>query len=92
MINRLHARMHRPERGWDPVPPGHASTYAENEWCAGVREELLDELDTWVGGLEGKRVLDLGGGAGPVFRSLCETRCPRHLARYIANLPRFRAA
>ncbi len=64
MINRLHAFLYRPERGWDPVPSGHASTYADKEWSAGVREELLDELDAWVGGLAGKRVLDLGGGPG----------------------------
>ncbi len=64
MINRLHAQWHRPEQGWDPVPPGHAHQYAEGEWNLGVRETLLDELDAWVGGLQGKRVLDLGGGPG----------------------------
>lgn len=64
MINRLHALLHRPERGWDPVPPDHASTYAEHQWSVSVREALLDELDVWVGGLAGKRVLDLGGGPG----------------------------
>lgn len=64
MINRLHARFHRPEKGWDPVPTAHAFQYAEKEWSGGVREHLLDELEGWVGGLAGKRVLDLGGGPG----------------------------
>ena len=64
LINRLHAFLHRPENGWDPVPPGHAQTYAASEWAAGVDIDLLDELDRWVGGLAGKRVLDLGGGPG----------------------------
>jgi 2-polyprenyl-3-methyl-5-hydroxy-6-metoxy-1,4-benzoquinol methylase len=64
MINRLHAFIHRPENGWDPVPPGHAQAYAASEWAAGTRSDLLDELERWVGGLAGKCVLDLGGGPG----------------------------
>jgi 2-polyprenyl-3-methyl-5-hydroxy-6-metoxy-1,4-benzoquinol methylase len=64
MINRLHALLYRPEAGWDPVPADHVKLYANAEWASGVRQELLDELDRWVGGLAGKRVLDLGGGPG----------------------------
>jgi 2-polyprenyl-3-methyl-5-hydroxy-6-metoxy-1,4-benzoquinol methylase len=64
MINRLHAAFHRPERGWDPVPAAHAEDYARREWDQGVKCDLLNELDRWVGGLAGKRVLDLGGGPG----------------------------
>ncbi len=64
MINRIHAQIRRPERGWDPVPVDHARSYANAEWGKGVREDLLEELDRWVGGLDGKRVLDLGGGPG----------------------------
>jgi 2-polyprenyl-3-methyl-5-hydroxy-6-metoxy-1,4-benzoquinol methylase len=64
MINQIHARLHRPETGWDPVPADHVRTYAQVEWSQGAREDLLDELDRWVGGLAGKRVLDLGGGPG----------------------------
>ncbi len=63
MINQLHALLHRPEKGWDPVPPEHAITYGEGEWQR-VDEGLLDHLDHWTGGLYGKRVLDLGGGPG----------------------------
>jgi len=64
MINRLHARFHRPENGWDPVPFEHAFRYSNDQWSAGINERLLDDLDYWVGGLKGKRVLDLGGGPG----------------------------
>jgi 2-polyprenyl-3-methyl-5-hydroxy-6-metoxy-1,4-benzoquinol methylase len=64
MMNRLHARLHRPENGWDPVPSRYAVEYAGTEWLSGVNESLLDTLDDWVGGLNGKSVLDLGGGGG----------------------------
>lgn len=63
MINQLHARLHRPERGWDPVPTGHAASYAVSEWQS-LNEGVLDELASWMGGFDGKRVLDLGGGPG----------------------------
>lgn len=63
MINRIHARIHRPERGWDPVPADYARRYAEAEWQK-VDEGLLDALAYRVGGFEGKQVLDLGGGPG----------------------------
>lgn len=63
MINRLHARLRRPEKGWDPVPAGHASSYSEHEW-ARVDLALLDDLQARIGGLAGKTVLDLGGGPG----------------------------
>ncbi len=63
MLNQLHARFHRPERGWDPVPPAHAGAYAESP-DAGVDAALFAQLDAWAGGLAGKRVLDLGSGPG----------------------------
>jgi 2-polyprenyl-3-methyl-5-hydroxy-6-metoxy-1,4-benzoquinol methylase len=34
------------------------------EWKKGVNVSLLDELEAWVGGFAGRRVLDLGGGPG----------------------------
>jgi SAM-dependent methyltransferase len=37
--------------------------YGDREW-QGVNETLLDDLDKWLGGFAGKRVLDLGGGPG----------------------------
>lgn len=63
MINQIHARLYRPESGWDPVPAGHAVNYAQKEWRS-IDETLLGELGRWIGGFEGKRVLDLGGGPG----------------------------
>lgn len=64
MINHLHALFHRPERGWDPISAAYAAEYTEIQWSQGVRESLLDELERWVGGFSGKRILDLGGGPG----------------------------
>ncbi len=63
MINCLHARFHRPEYGWDPVPPEHAVKYGAAEWQV-VNDDVLDELEKWTGGFQGKRILDLGGGPG----------------------------
>jgi 2-polyprenyl-3-methyl-5-hydroxy-6-metoxy-1,4-benzoquinol methylase len=64
MINRLQGLLHRPERGWDPIPESHARSYAE-----GVRDQpdnkiLADRLEEWIGGFQGKTVLDLGAGPG----------------------------
>src|SRR5262245_37093870 len=64
MINRLHALFHRPENGWDPISPAYAAHYSEIEWSQGTNASLLDELERWVGGFTGRRVLDLGGGPG----------------------------
>lgn len=63
MVNWLLSRVHRPEKGWDPVPPDHALRYGENEW-QGLNETVLAQLEAWCGGFAGKRVLDLGGGPG----------------------------
>ncbi|MGH8511738.1 MAG: hypothetical protein ACREU8_10280 [Gammaproteobacteria bacterium] len=63
MINCPHARFHRPEEGWDPVPLEHAVKYGAGEWQA-VNDAVLDELEQWIGGFGGKRILDLGGAPG----------------------------
>ncbi len=63
MINWIHSRWRRPERGWDPVPKGYAERYAEEEWRE-VDSDLIMQLERWAGGLQGKRLLDLGGGPG----------------------------
>lgn len=63
MVNRLHALIYRPEKGWDPVPVEYARRYAEHEWQK-VDESLVDRIAQWIGGIEGKHVLDLGGGPG----------------------------
>lgn len=63
MINRLHARIFRPERGWDPVPAQYAQQYAQTAWQR-IDEGLVDTLAERMGGIEGKQILDLGGGPG----------------------------
>lgn len=63
MINRFIAHFQRPESGWDPISPQYAATYAK-EHAAHCDETLVDALDAWIGGLSGKRVLDLGSGPG----------------------------
>jgi 2-polyprenyl-3-methyl-5-hydroxy-6-metoxy-1,4-benzoquinol methylase len=63
MINTVHARLKRPEKGWDPVPAQHAAKYAGHITDAAT-VETVDSLEDRVGSLEGRRVLDLGGGPG----------------------------
>jgi 2-polyprenyl-3-methyl-5-hydroxy-6-metoxy-1,4-benzoquinol methylase len=64
MINRIHSLLYRPERGWDPVPPVHAEKYACSAWSTNINGDLIDQLESWMNGFNGKQVLDLGGGAG----------------------------
>lgn len=63
MYNTLHALLHRPEKGWDPVPNEYAGKYADVEWSK-VNGELIAQLENKIGGFQGKRILDLGGGPG----------------------------
>lgn len=63
MINRLHSRINRPENGYDPVSLNHAIHNAAAEWCE-IDRALLDDLENWMGGFSGKKILDLGGGPG----------------------------
>ncbi|SEA27850.1 Methyltransferase domain-containing protein [Thiothrix caldifontis] len=71
MINWLHSKWHRPEKGWDPVDPAWALEYAEAEWRM-VDHALLDTLEAKLGGLAGKRVLDMGAGAGQYSVALAQ--------------------
>ncbi|HEU5295305.1 MAG TPA: class I SAM-dependent methyltransferase [Burkholderiaceae bacterium] len=61
MINFVNARLHRPERGWDPIPPSYAADYSNEQWST-IDHGLLDDLEKRVGGFAGKTILDLGGG------------------------------
>jgi SAM-dependent methyltransferase len=72
MINALHAMLHNPRRGWDPIPEEHARLYAEEQWQK-FNPGLVDYLADRLCGLEGKRVLDLG--AGPGHFSVAFARC-----------------
>lgn len=63
MINWLHSHLHRPERGWDPVDPAWATYYGNYEW-EHIDAALLDAIGQRLGGWQGKRILDIGAGAG----------------------------
>lgn len=63
MYNTLHALLHRPEKGWDPMPGEYAEKYAAIEWEK-INSALIDQLESQIGDLKGKRILDLGGGPG----------------------------
>jgi 2-polyprenyl-3-methyl-5-hydroxy-6-metoxy-1,4-benzoquinol methylase len=63
MYNTLHALLHRPEKGWDPMPGEYAEKYAAVEWGK-LNGTLIDQLEQQIDGFQGKRVLDLGGGPG----------------------------
>jgi SAM-dependent methyltransferase len=62
-VNYLHSLLHRPEKGWDPIPADYARDYAGHAWSANC-SVLVEQLEQQIGGLAGKRVLDLGGGPG----------------------------
>ena len=60
-VNYLHSLLHRVERGWDPIPASYAQEYAARAWSE-TRPAVVERLEQKLGGLKGKRVLDLGGG------------------------------
>lgn len=63
MINYLHKKLRSPEKGWDPISAVYAQKYAENEWNC-FQQDTVCWLEKQIGSLEGKRILDLGGGPG----------------------------
>jgi len=63
MINRIHAQLYRPENGWDPIPRDYAETYAQAEWDQ-LDHTWIEQVESRVGPLKGKHVLDLGAGPG----------------------------
>jgi 2-polyprenyl-3-methyl-5-hydroxy-6-metoxy-1,4-benzoquinol methylase len=62
-INYLHGLFHRVEDAWDPIANAYASSYSELAWSE-RNPRVVDDLEFRLGGLAGKRVLDLGGGPG----------------------------
>lgn len=62
-VNKLFSLFKDPAKGWDPVSVSYAEEYASFEW-GNIDLDIVDELEGWLGGFEGKRVLDLGGGPG----------------------------
>lgn len=71
MYNTLHALWHRPEKGWDPVAGEYAEKYAAVEWGK-LNVGFIDQLEQWIGGFNGKRILDLGGGPGQYSVALAQ--------------------
>jgi len=70
MLNLLHATLHRPERGWDPVPGSHVTVYAAYATETFDRD-VVPMLEAKLGSLAGRRVLDLGGGPGNYSIEFC---------------------
>jgi 2-polyprenyl-3-methyl-5-hydroxy-6-metoxy-1,4-benzoquinol methylase len=62
-VNYLHSLFHRVESGWDPISREYAEEYARFV-ASRVDISLVELLEEKVGGLRGRRVLDLGGGPG----------------------------
>lgn len=63
--------LHRPESGWDPISDGYAVKYSDLV-ASQFEADLISRLDARLGGLSGKRVLDLGGGPGHYTVALAE--------------------
>jgi SAM-dependent methyltransferase len=55
--------MHKPEKGWDPVPSAYAKKYAEVNY-ASLSHALIADVVAFTGDLNGQHVLDLGAGPG----------------------------
>jgi SAM-dependent methyltransferase len=51
------------EHGWDPIPRQYAEQYAKAAWSE-ERSVVLERMRSLVGDFNGKKILDLGGGAG----------------------------
>jgi 2-polyprenyl-3-methyl-5-hydroxy-6-metoxy-1,4-benzoquinol methylase len=62
-VNYLHSLLHRVEDGWDPIPASYVSSYADLAWSE-RSPRIVQDLESRLGDLAGKRVLDLGGGPG----------------------------
>ena len=55
--------MHRVENGWDPIPHQYAEQYSKSAWSE-ERTAVLERMRSLIGDFNGKKILDLGGGAG----------------------------
>lgn len=64
MINQLHSFFYRIDSGWDPVPSQHVDWYFNYQWERGVDQNVINRLESTLGGFAGKSVLDLGAGPG----------------------------
>jgi 2-polyprenyl-3-methyl-5-hydroxy-6-metoxy-1,4-benzoquinol methylase len=63
MINYILYKLNRVENGFDPVSKEYADAYYKRKDTAIINQEL-DNLESIVGSVENKSVLDLGAGPG----------------------------
>jgi SAM-dependent methyltransferase len=63
MINQWRAKRRPVAGGFDPIDRDYALKYAQGEWSS-FSPALIDLIEDKIGGLSGKRVLDLGAGPG----------------------------
>ena len=61
MFNRLHALLHDPTRGWDPITAEYAASYQR---IAQVDARVVECFEAALGGLRGRSVADVGSGPG----------------------------
>src|SRR5579885_2224891 len=62
-INLIHSKLRRVATGWDPISAEYSQRY--NEFVTRcIESSVVNELASRVRGLQGKSVLDLGGGPG----------------------------
>ena len=93
MLNLLHATLHRPERGWDPVSSSHVAAYAAHA-IETFDRDVVSMLEAKLGTLKARRVLDLGGGPGNYSIEFCRrgARVVWHdISRRYMNLARANA-
>jgi SAM-dependent methyltransferase len=61
LVNWLHALLHDPSRGWDPITPEYAAEYGR---ISSVDPALVERFERALGGLHGREIADLGSGPG----------------------------
>lgn len=63
MLNELIYLFRNPRKGWDPINAEYAISLQDRENRYST-DEILEKISNCLGGLKGKRILDLGGGSG----------------------------
>ncbi|HKM66372.1 MAG TPA: class I SAM-dependent methyltransferase [Candidatus Acidoferrum sp.] len=60
-VNLIHSMFHRVENGWDPITREYSQEYDEFVTSSDPAP-VVNRVAQFMGGLQGKSVLDLGGG------------------------------
>ena len=63
VINKILMLLRPVDGGYDPVSTELAQYYTQTEWQI-FNPAMVDVLEAKIGGFQGKRILDLGGGPG----------------------------